>query len=61
MRVWDLVGEDRTLKGEYRAISGRVYVLPVSCFCAYTSRLTRLLRELETILNGTERVNGLSL
>ncbi len=27
VRVWDTVGEDRTLKGEYKVIGGRMSVL----------------------------------
>ncbi len=27
VRVWDTVGEDQTLKGEYKVISGRMYVV----------------------------------
>lgn len=26
VRIWDTVGEDQSLKGEYRVISGRMYV-----------------------------------
>ena len=26
VRVWDIVGEDKTLKGEYKVISGRMWV-----------------------------------
>ena len=26
VRIWDTVGEDQTLKGEYKALSGRVLV-----------------------------------
>lgn len=26
VNVWDTVGEDQVLKGEYRVISGRVYI-----------------------------------
>lgn len=28
VRVWDTVGEDQVLKGEYKVISGRMYVQP---------------------------------
>ena len=27
VKIWDIVGEDQTLKGEYKVISGRVCVL----------------------------------
>lgn len=27
VRVWDTMGEDQTLKGEYKVISGRMYVV----------------------------------
>jgi hypothetical protein len=27
VRVWDTAGEDQTLKGEYKVISGRMYVI----------------------------------
>ncbi|KAF8962540.1 WD40-repeat-containing domain protein [Flammula alnicola] len=30
VKIWDVVGEDQILKGEYKVISGRVYVLPSS-------------------------------
>lgn len=29
VRVWDMVGEDQTLKGEYKVIGGRVCVVPL--------------------------------
>jgi hypothetical protein len=27
VNIWDVVGEDQIVKGEYKVISGRVYVL----------------------------------
>ena len=30
VRIWDIVGEDQALKGEYKVIAGRVYVPYVS-------------------------------
>lgn len=34
VRIWDTVGEDQTLKGEYKVITGRVYVT-VAFICEY--------------------------
>ena len=32
VRVWDTIGEDKILKGEYRALSGRMYAALISVF-----------------------------
>jgi hypothetical protein len=36
VKVWDTVGEDQTLKGEYKVISGRMYVFSVLLECDRT-------------------------
>ena len=53
MRVWDTVGEDQTLKGEYKIISGRVYVL---AYFGSENIVTYALTEMT--LNGMEKVNA---
>ena len=54
VRVWDTVGEDQSLKGEYKAISGRMYAwtpLPPSEISDdHSFNIT------ETILPGTAKV-----
>ena len=32
VRVWDTIGEDKTLKGEYKVLAGRMYVVLISVF-----------------------------
>jgi hypothetical protein len=59
VRVWDTVGEDQSLKGEYRAISGRMYAWtrpsPSEISDDKSFNIT------ETILLGTAKVKESSL
>jgi len=34
VKVWDTIGEDRTLKGEYKVLAGRMYVVLIHMPCA---------------------------
>jgi len=50
--VWDTVGEDQTLKGEYRVISGRM--------CVHVTDIVPIFligKPPETIWNGMGRAN----
>ena len=53
VRVWDTVGEDQTLKGEYKVISGRMCV---QFLLIWISGIIIGFR-VATIWNGTERVS----
>jgi len=33
VKVWDTVGEDKTLKGEYKVLAGRMYAALINVFC----------------------------
>lgn len=33
VKVWDTIGEDKTLKGEYKALAGRMYAVLIGVFC----------------------------
>ena len=55
VRVWDTVGEDQTLKGEYKVISGRVSVL---AYFGSEDILTHASTEMTS--NGMVKVNASS-
>ena len=40
VKVWDTIGEDKTLKGEYKVLAGRMYAasIDVSCLNEMTDR-----------------------
>ena len=52
VKVWDAVGEDQTLKGEYKVVSGRVYVLSTNLMLTST-----LITYLVMISPGTVKVS----
>jgi len=33
VKIWDTIGEDKTLKGEYKVLAGRMYAAPTNVFC----------------------------
>ena len=59
VNIWDVVGEEQIVKGEYKVISGRVYVLSAcsSLGWACSDCLISFLLLLVTTLHGTAKVN----
>ena len=33
VKVWDTIGEDKILKGEYKVLAGRMYAALIRVFC----------------------------
>lgn len=58
VKVWDTVGEDKVLKGEYKVLAGKVYV-DLICVSYEDERDGDYPRSLATISIGTERAREL--
>ena len=59
MKVWDTIGEDKILKGEYKVLGGRMYVVLISISCL--NETDRRRSYVVTISTGMERAKELSL
>lgn len=63
MRVWDVVAGEQALKGEYRVLSGRMYVWSLSLrsrLRALIARFGLICGDVATTLRGTARVSASS-